>query len=114
MPGALLMPDQDVPDADRVEQWVVEGQDRAARDAEDNVHAQPLQRCDQRLGTGQPGADRCGRGAMGPLLRLRSCWLRGRRLWLCGCRLCGCRLCGCRLCGCRLCGCRLCGCRLCG
>ena len=52
VPGALLVPDQDVAHAARVEQRVIGGQDRPAGDAEDDVDAQPLQRGDQCLRTG--------------------------------------------------------------
>ena len=50
--GALLVPDQDVPDLGRVEQRVVGGQDRAAGDAEDGVDAGVLERADQALRPG--------------------------------------------------------------
>ena len=49
VPGALLVPDQDVPERGRVEQRVVGRQDRAARDAEDDLGADRLERADERL-----------------------------------------------------------------
>ena len=58
--GALLVPDQDVPDHLGVEQRVVGRQDRAARDAEHHVCADPLERVDQRLGPGGPDLARAG------------------------------------------------------
>ena len=51
MPGALLVADQDVADL-RVEQRVVGGQDRAARDAEDDLDAHGLERPDEALRSG--------------------------------------------------------------
>ncbi len=47
---ALLVPDQDVPDLDRVVERVVRREDRAARDAEDVLGARALQGPDQALG----------------------------------------------------------------
>ena len=52
VPGALLVADQDVPDLRGVQQRVVDGQDRAAGDAEDDLAADLLQRADERLGAG--------------------------------------------------------------
>ena len=47
--GALLVPDEDVPDLGGVHQRVVQRQDRAAGDAEDRVDAGRLQRANQAL-----------------------------------------------------------------
>src|SRR5205823_6249602 len=51
VPGALLVADQDVPQS-RVEQRVVRGQDRAARDAEDDLRPSRLQTADEGLRSG--------------------------------------------------------------
>ena len=58
--GALLVADQDVPDRGRVEERVVQREDGTARDAEHDVHTQPLQRPDQGRGARHPGAGRGG------------------------------------------------------
>ena len=50
--GALLVADQDVPHR-RVEQRVVGRQDGAARDAEDYLYAERLERLDERAGAGR-------------------------------------------------------------
>ncbi len=47
--GALLVADQDVPHRGRVQQRVVRREDRAAGDAEDDLHPRRLQRPDQAL-----------------------------------------------------------------
>ena len=58
--GALLVPDEDVAHLLGVVERVVRGQDRPARDAEDGVSADLLERPDQRLGAGQLfGGCRC-------------------------------------------------------
>ena len=58
--GALLVPDQDVPDDLGVEQRVVGRQDGAARDAEHHVRADSLERVHQRLRPGGPHLARAG------------------------------------------------------
>ena len=59
--GALLVPDQDVPDLDRVVERVVRREDRAARDAEDVLGARALQGLDQALCPGDRGPRRPAR-----------------------------------------------------
>ena len=63
VPGALLVADQDVPDRGVVER-VVRRQDRAARDAEDDLDAERLERPHERAGAGdlaEPVSYRGGR-----------------------------------------------------
>ena len=86
MPGALLVAGQDVPDLAGVEQRVVGGKDRTARNAEDYFDPHPLKGHHEGLRSGDPDRDRVrgvrprrGRG----LLRARR--LHGRR----GLRGCG-------------------------
>ena len=86
--GALLVADQDVPDRGRVEERVVQRQDGTSRDAEHDVHTQPLQRPDQGRGACHPGACRGGGlaarrgvtavGRVGPRARVRAGPLAGR------------------------------------
>ncbi len=56
VPAALLVADQDVADGRGVEQRVVGRQDRAARDAEDDLRPDALERADQGLRTRHRGA----------------------------------------------------------
>ena len=68
--GALLVPDQDVPDQLGVQQRVIGRQDGAARDAEHHVRADPLERVDQGLRPGGPDPGRAAAGVR-PRLGLR-------------------------------------------
>ena len=52
VPGTLLVPNQDVPDAGIVER-VIGREDGSSRDAEGHLHPSPFQRLDQRLGACQ-------------------------------------------------------------
>ena len=52
MPGALLVADEDVPQLGRVEEWVVQRQDRATGDAERNLRARAFEREHQSLRAG--------------------------------------------------------------
>jgi hypothetical protein len=53
VPAALLVAHQDVPQHLGVEQRVVRRQDRPARDAEDDLRADPLERAHERLRSGE-------------------------------------------------------------
>ena len=53
VPGALLVSDQDVAQLRRIEQRIVNGQHRAAGNAEDQLDAEFLQRLHYRLGAGE-------------------------------------------------------------
>jgi hypothetical protein len=73
VPGALLVPDQYVADLG-VEDRVVRGQDRTARDTEHDVDTERLEGSDERLragdrladnGLGRSGGGRCGRRGRG-------------------------------------------------
>ncbi len=62
MPGTLLVPHQDVTQTGRAVERVVERQDRTARQPEDVLDPDPLQRRDEGL---RPGARRAAGGLRG-------------------------------------------------